>query len=59
MPASYLEGLFLVADQPLLKVLTDFPSLAGSPSLTYSQFFSQIHPPLLQNIHAQIELFYM
>jgi len=25
MPASYVEGLYLVADRPLLSVLTDFP----------------------------------
>ena len=59
MPASYVEGLYLVADRPLLRVLTDFPSLVGSPPLTYSQFFIQIHPSILQYIQAQIKLFAM
>jgi hypothetical protein len=58
MPASYVEGLYLATDRPLLRVLTDFFILAGSRSLTYSQFFIQIHPPMLPYVHAQIKLFF-
>ena len=58
MPVSYVEGLYLVADRTLLRVLTDFPISAGSPSLTYPQFFLQIHPPMLQYIHVQVKPFF-
>jgi len=59
MLASY-EGRSLSGGRPaFVKGSYRLLYLAGSQSFTYSQFFVQIHPPMLQYIHAQIKLFSM